>query len=127
MNPIEKVRISGTWNLAHEDGAITAPVPVPGSVYEALIETGTIDDPFYGENEHQMAWVYESSWHFETTVDVGDRSKLKMASPISNTCPHRPHFTLPRMVFFPFCVYARLTNTGLSLKNVKSARVKIDP
>ncbi|NMC05083.1 MAG: glycoside hydrolase family 2 protein [Candidatus Lokiarchaeota archaeon] len=70
IRPIEKLRIGGTWNVSHEDGAISAPVPVPGSVYEALIDAGTIDDPFHGENEHQMEWVYESSWHFETAVDI---------------------------------------------------------
>ncbi len=70
MRQIETMHLDGTWSLVHEDGAITAPVSVPGSVFEALIEAGTIDDPFYGENEHQMLWVYESSWHFETTVDI---------------------------------------------------------
>ncbi|MBN2153924.1 MAG: glycoside hydrolase family 2 protein [Candidatus Lokiarchaeota archaeon] len=70
MKPREKLSVGDTWTIVHEDGAITAPVPVPGSVYEALIEAGTIEDPFYGENEHQMAWVYESDWHFVTAVDV---------------------------------------------------------
>ncbi len=72
MKPLEKLPVGGPWTLAHEDGAITAPVLVPGSVYEALIEAGTIEDPFYGENEHQMEWIYESSWHFETTINVPD-------------------------------------------------------
>ncbi len=70
MKQIDKLRLSGTWTLVHEDGAITVPVPVPGSVYDALIEAGTIEDPFFGENEHQMSWIYESSWHFQTTIDV---------------------------------------------------------
>nr|MDO8084781.1 glycoside hydrolase family 2 protein [Candidatus Sigynarchaeum springense] len=72
MKPVETPSVGGTWTLVHEDGAITAPARVPGSVFEALVEAGTIEDPFYGENEHQMAWVYESDWHFETSFDIPD-------------------------------------------------------
>ncbi|MEX2716237.1 MAG: glycoside hydrolase family 2 protein [Candidatus Sigynarchaeota archaeon] len=73
MKPIERLPIGGTWTLVHEDGAISAPIQVPGSVFEALIDAGTIEDPFYGENEHQMSWVYESDWHFETSIDLPEQ------------------------------------------------------
>jgi len=66
----EKIDLDGAWTLTHEDEAISVPATVPGSVYEALLEEGTIEDPFYGENEHQMAWIYESNWTFARTFTI---------------------------------------------------------
>ncbi|HME56018.1 MAG TPA: glycoside hydrolase family 2 protein [Candidatus Lokiarchaeia archaeon] len=70
MRWTQKINLDGPWNLTNEDGDISMPAMVPGSVYEALIENVIIEDPFYGENEHQMAWVFDSSWMFETTTVI---------------------------------------------------------
>ena len=43
---------------------------VPGTVFEALLEKEIIEDPFYGEIEHEMKWVYDSDWFYEIEFDV---------------------------------------------------------
>jgi beta-mannosidase len=43
---------------------------VPGTVFEALIDNEIIEDPFYGEKEHQMKWVYESDWLYEIEFSI---------------------------------------------------------
>ncbi|HME53915.1 MAG TPA: glycoside hydrolase family 2 protein [Candidatus Lokiarchaeia archaeon] len=57
-----KKTIEGTGRLLCEARAIDVPARFPGSVYEALIEASTIDDPFYGVNEQSSQWVHETDW-----------------------------------------------------------------
>jgi len=72
MKKIGKISLNGEWNLKNEASSINIPALVPGSVYEALLENNVIVDPFYGMHEHEMSWVYESDWQYETTFDVLD-------------------------------------------------------
>lgn len=72
MKKIGKISLNGEWNLKNEASSINIPALVPGSVYEALFENNVIVDPFYGMHEHEMSWVYESDWQYETTFDVLD-------------------------------------------------------
>jgi beta-mannosidase len=67
---VEKISLDGTWTLQNEDGSFSLDAQVPGSVFEALIEEDMIVDPFYGENERIVSWVYESSWSFERVFEV---------------------------------------------------------
>ncbi|GAH08350.1 unnamed protein product, partial [marine sediment metagenome] len=72
MKKIGKISLNGEWSLKNEAKSINIPASVPGSVYEALRENNIIEDPFYGMHEHEMSWVYESDWQYETTFDVSD-------------------------------------------------------
>jgi len=38
------------------------PVSIPGDVHTALIAAGNIEDPFFGENEKECAWIEEREW-----------------------------------------------------------------
>ncbi|MHA1679530.1 MAG: glycosyl hydrolase 2 galactose-binding domain-containing protein [Promethearchaeota archaeon] len=55
--------IEGNGRLVSEDGRVDIPMVFPGSIFDALIEAGTIEDPFYGLNEQASAWVFESGWN----------------------------------------------------------------
>ena len=70
MKKVEKVPLNSNWRLIQEAKSINFPVEVPATVFEALIENNTIEDPFYGMNEHDMAWVYDSDWQYELSFDV---------------------------------------------------------
>ncbi len=34
------------------------------------MENHIIEDPFYGVNEHEMKWVYDSDWYYELEFDI---------------------------------------------------------
>lgn len=62
---MEKISLDGFWRLKCLVKSVEVNAQVPGTVFEALIDNKVIDDPFYGENEHEMKWVYESDWSYE--------------------------------------------------------------
>ncbi len=70
MKKVEKISLNGVWNLKQDEKSINITSQVPGSVFEALIDNSIIEDPFYGENEHRISWVYDSDWIYETHFDV---------------------------------------------------------
>jgi len=70
MKKVENVSLNGVWKLKNEPKSINIEAEVPGSIFEALIKKNIIEDPFYGENEHKMSWVYDSDWIYETEFDV---------------------------------------------------------
>ena len=70
MEKVEKICLSENWVLLHEEKNINIPTVVPGSVFETLIDTEVIGDPFYGLREHEVLWVYESNWNYETEFDL---------------------------------------------------------
>ncbi len=73
MNKVEKISLNGAWNLKQDSKSIDITAQVPGSVFEALIENNIIEDPFYGENEHRVSWVYDSDWTYVTRFDVDSK------------------------------------------------------
>lgn len=46
--------------------------PVPGDVHMALRSAGAIDDPHEGDNERRLAWIGQSDWSYETTLEQID-------------------------------------------------------
>lgn len=67
---VEIVSLDGRWQLINSDKSIHINTYVPGSVFEALIEQEIIEDPFYGLNEFNVRWVYESDWEYEIQFDL---------------------------------------------------------
>ena len=72
---MKKIQLAGNWKIIHEKHEngkknIELEVEIPTTVFEALINNGIIEDPFYGGNEHLVNWVYESEWSYQTTFNV---------------------------------------------------------
>lgn len=65
--------LNGIWNLINKEKSINIISEVPGTVFEGLINNEIIEDPFYGVNEHKMAWVFNSGWTYETTFTVQEQ------------------------------------------------------
>ncbi|MHA2007144.1 MAG: glycosyl hydrolase 2 galactose-binding domain-containing protein [Promethearchaeota archaeon] len=70
LHRVDKISLNGKWSLKNSDSSIRINTQVPGTVFEALLENSIIEDPFYGENEHKMKWVYESGWIYEKEFNV---------------------------------------------------------
>jgi len=70
MQKVEKISLDGFWELKNSEKSVEIDAQVPGTVFEALLENNIIEDPFYGENEHAMIWVYESNWFYEKEFNL---------------------------------------------------------
>ncbi|MBY8984042.1 MAG: glycoside hydrolase family 2 protein [Candidatus Lokiarchaeota archaeon] len=70
LQKVEKISLDGTWKIKNLEKSIEIEGQVPGTVFEALLENEIIADPFYGVNEHEMKWVYESNWVYEIEFNV---------------------------------------------------------
>ena len=67
---VEEISLGGTWILRNSEKSVEIDAQVPGTVFEALHENIIIEDPFYGENEHEMKWVFESNWSYEKEFNL---------------------------------------------------------
>ena len=70
MKRVKKISLNGTWKVINNEKKIETAIDIPGTVYEALINNKIIPDPFYGNNEHDVNWVYESDWIFEKSFEI---------------------------------------------------------
>lgn len=67
---VEIVSLDGKWQLINKNRHIHITAYVPGSVFETLVDQEIIEDPFYGLNELNMEWIYESDWQYEVQFDL---------------------------------------------------------
>ncbi|TFG28441.1 MAG: glycoside hydrolase family 2 protein [Promethearchaeota archaeon] len=70
MKKVEKLSLNGNWNLKNEQESIKVDAEVPGSVFEALLKKNILQDPFYGNREHEISWVYESIWIYQKKFNL---------------------------------------------------------
>lgn len=78
LKPIIKSELAEKWTLQwawnDAEGApnedLTIQTDIPCSVFGQLIEHEIIKDPFYGNREHDVAWIYESDWIFTKMFDM---------------------------------------------------------
>ncbi|MHA1522645.1 MAG: glycoside hydrolase family 2 protein [Promethearchaeota archaeon] len=64
MKPTSKKMLSHDWHIIHPGKSIEVIDDAPITVFEACIKNDLIPDPFYGTNEQEVKWVYESDWIF---------------------------------------------------------------
>jgi beta-mannosidase len=78
--PVVTIPLNDNWQIIHKEKDITLSSSIPETVFEALIRNGIIQDPFYGLEEHNISWVYESDWVYETWFDIDPKflSYLKL-------------------------------------------------
>lgn len=70
MSKVESISLDGKWRLKHPKKNIDIEMEVPGSIYGALLKENIIDNPFYGEKEHEMDWIYKSDWELSHKFSV---------------------------------------------------------
>lgn len=65
------------WSFKSADEEQWQPARVPGCVHTDLRQSGRIDDPFYGTNEHRLQWVDKQDWEYAASLHV-DPGWLKL-------------------------------------------------
>ncbi|MGL5819156.1 MAG: glycoside hydrolase family 2 protein [Phycicoccus sp.] len=50
--------------------AAVVPAVVPGCVHTDLLAAGLIPDPYLDRNEELLAWIGDTTWRYETTVEL---------------------------------------------------------
>lgn len=50
------------WVLKQSERDIAMPVNVPFDVHSALVDVGTINDPYWRDRELELDWIHESEW-----------------------------------------------------------------
>ncbi len=63
-----------TFSLASSNNFFKA--SVPGSIYSDLQNNGLIENPFYGNNEHEIQWVADSVWYYKNTLNISSELLL---------------------------------------------------
>lgn len=64
------------WTVTHVGGwapegvfGVTIPATVPGSTHTDLLGAGLIVDPFLGENECSLKWMWHAAWRYHLEFD----------------------------------------------------------
>ena len=67
--------LDGIWKLTKpSDKNFSADVSVPGSVYTALLDSGAMEDPYYGENQYDAEKISEDDYTFSRTFSITEET-----------------------------------------------------
>ncbi|WMT88095.1 glycoside hydrolase family 2 protein [Pelagibacterium sp. 26DY04] len=64
------IDLGGRFTLTAPERGWRGDIHLPGDVHTALLEAGEIPDPYFGQNEDAVAWVYKTPWTVERAFDV---------------------------------------------------------
>ncbi|MEI8309775.1 MAG: glycoside hydrolase family 2 protein [Verrucomicrobiota bacterium] len=64
------VDLTGPWQLSGPDGLTGIAATVPGCVHADLERAGLIPQPYYRDNESQLAWVSHAGWRYAREFEV---------------------------------------------------------
>ncbi len=68
--PVVTMPLNDNWKIVQKEKVISLSCSVPETIFESLIKHGVISDPFYGNEEHNVSWVYEADWTYEKWFDL---------------------------------------------------------
>ena len=68
--------LGGRFSLSAPERGWSGEITLPGDVHTALLEAAEIPDPYFGQNEDAVAWVYKTPWtverHFDVPADMAE-------------------------------------------------------
>lgn len=67
---MEIINLAGQWRLVRLADGSARPMEVPGDIYSALIQSGELEDPYYGENELKAQWPGREDWKIERSFTI---------------------------------------------------------
>ncbi|MEJ2249964.1 MAG: glycoside hydrolase family 2 protein [Candidatus Lokiarchaeota archaeon] len=67
---MDKIKLNQDWILSNKEFKVHVKTEIPSTVFEALQINDIIQDPFYGLNEHQVKWVFQTDWEYKTSFSV---------------------------------------------------------
>jgi beta-mannosidase len=65
--------LGGTWTVRKREDSEAIPATVPGCIHTDLLTAGTIEDPYYRDNESQQMWIGETDWVYTRTFHVDQK------------------------------------------------------
>lgn len=66
------LELTGNWKFKKKGDEQWQAAVVPGTVHRALLENGSIEDPFYRSNEDTLQWIEKEDWEYYTTFEVDE-------------------------------------------------------
>ena len=79
---MKTISLNGTWQVRRADTADTFDAQVPGTIHQALLAAGRIDDPYVGERELDVQWIGGADWIwkccFELAADLLNEASLEL-------------------------------------------------
>ncbi len=89
MNAQAQMETTLEWSFLHPKSQKWLELGSHGSVQEALIDSGEMPDPFYGENEEQFGWMEDHVWEFRSiffpSQDVTQHRYIELEFPSIDT------------------------------------------
>ena len=67
---MEKLLLDGLWTIKCIADGKEIPGMVPGTVYGALLQSGIMEDPFVGDNEHQAMDLMKQDYEYRCFFDT---------------------------------------------------------
>ena len=64
-----KLQLHENWQLCNIRQLDWIPAQVPGDIYAALLKTGKMPDPFFGDNEYQAKALMEEDYEYKTVFN----------------------------------------------------------
>lgn len=64
-----KLQLHENWQLCNIRQLDWIPVQIPGDIYAALLKTGKMPDPFFGDNEYQAKALMEEDYEYRTVFN----------------------------------------------------------
>ena len=73
---MSQIDLAGIWSLTcDKENFSPIPAQIPGENCSALIEAGTVPDPYIGMNENDIQWVRDHDWTWSRSFEVDQRKK----------------------------------------------------
>lgn len=62
--------LQAVWQFRQANKGEWRPVQLPVSVHTALMQQGSIPDPYYRDNETKLQWIEEQDWEFKASFTI---------------------------------------------------------
>ena len=73
----QTIELHNNWEFKKVTDSNWNPATVPGNVHSDLLENNLIENPFIGDNEHNLQWISETDWEYKTTFSIDEKTLLK--------------------------------------------------
>lgn len=73
----QTIELHNNWEFKKVTDSNWNPATVPGNVHSDLLENNLIENPFIGDNEHNLQWISETDWEYKTTFSIDKKTLLK--------------------------------------------------
>lgn len=71
------IQLHDNWEFKPIDSTQWHKATVPGEVHSDLLKNELIEDPFIGNNEHDLQWISETHWEYKTQFSLDNNTLNK--------------------------------------------------